>query len=140
MPQPLDIIYRVCKKVWYLHKRSEDAEDRLGEASLIFFVNFLRFKIVENLLGNPVIPKNSRCFKMFVLQLPFWLLMASLLQNTNWTFCRVSFSYEISSKVWPSDVMTVFATCCMQILMRLLATKLLKINPAECKKKFAGKS
>ena len=75
------------------------------------------------------------CFAIAILA-----LIASLLQNTNWTFCRVSFSYEISSKVWPSDVMKVFATCCMQILMRLLATKLLKINPAECKKKFAGKS
>ena len=62
MPQPLDIIYRVCKKVWYLHKRSEDAEDRLSEASLIFFVNFLRFKIVEKFAWKPC---NSKEFKVF---------------------------------------------------------------------------
>ena len=69
MPQPLDIIYRVCKQFC----GAREAEGRPNEASLIFFVNFFRFKkLLKNLLGNPVIPKNSRCFKMFVLQLPFW--------------------------------------------------------------------
>ena len=102
MPQPLDIIYRVCKKVWYLH-------------------NFLRFNIVEKFAWKPYNSKEFKVFQNVCFAIAILALMASLLQNTNWTFCRVSFSYEISSKVWPSDVMKVFATCCMQILMRLLA-------------------
>ena len=122
MPQPLDIIYRVCKKVWYLHKRSEGGRRPTERSIFNFFRQFFKVeKIVEKFAWKPCNSKEFKVFQNVCFAIAILALMASLLQNTNWTFCRVSFSYEISSKVWPSDVMKVFATCCMQILMRLLA-------------------